>query len=271
MDFNFRNRNGLQYLVCEPIERLGFLNAFSARTGGVSPMPENSLSLGNFSQDERVNVLENRRRFLEAIGAGGLRLVTARQIHSADVRTIHDEADALAEPAECDALATDEPSALLAVQTADCLPVLLADPRTGAFAAVHAGWRGTLGGIVARTVERMQQSFGSRPEELYAALGPAIGSCCFEVGPEVIEQFERKYDYTGDLVSRRQPGGKAHLDLNGANIRQLRSGGLREDKILDCRLCTVCRNDLFFSYRLERGAEKPVGRLMGVIGRTPGK
>ena len=266
-NFTFRNQNGLQFLVCDPMEKIGFINAFSTRVGGVSPLPAESLSLGNFSQDERENVIENRRRFLEAIGATGRQLVTARQIHSADVRSIRDGQDAMAEPTECDALTANIDTALLAVQTADCLPVLLADRRTGAFAAVHAGWRGTLAGIVARTVERMQLSYDTTPVDLLVALGPAIGACCFEVGPEVIDQFKDRYKYTGQLVSKQKPDGKAHLDLNLANTRQLEDCGVNPENIFDCGLCTVCRNDLFFSYRFERGAQNPVGRLMGVIGQ----
>ncbi len=257
----------LRLLVCDPIERIGFKNAFSTRLGGVSPLPADALSLGNFSQDERENVVENRRRFLVALDAFDWTLVTARQIHSADVRFVNGADDAGTEPAACDALTSYIPHVLLAVQTADCLPILIADERAGAFSAVHAGWRGTLAGIVARTVERMQQELLSRPEDLHAALGPAISAAVFEVGPEVLSQFKNKFDYAEELISDTQPGGKGHLNLNLANIRQLMDCGLREDRIYDSALCTWLRNDLFFSYRRERGAEKPVGRLMGVIGR----
>jgi hypothetical protein len=265
--FSFRHGDGLQLLVCDAIENAGFKNAFSTRAGGVSPLPANSLSLGNFSQDERANVIENRRRFLRAIGASDWQLVTAKQVHSANVRSVCDTEDARSEPVACDALTANFGRALLAVQTADCMPILIADERAGAYAAVHAGWRGTLTGIVARTVERMQLRYDSRPEGLRAAFGPAIGACCFEVGPEVLVQFREKYCYTDELIERLQSDGKAHLNLNQANARQLIDCGLQADRIYDSGLCTVCRNDLFFSYRRENGAKTPVGRLMGVIGR----
>ncbi|MFN0087208.1 MAG: peptidoglycan editing factor PgeF [Blastocatellia bacterium] len=265
--FNFQERGGLKLLVCEPLEKIGFRNAFSTRLGGVSPLPEAALSLGNFSQDEPANVIENRRRLLAALDAPDWRLVTAKQIHSAQVRFVRDAADAAAEPASCDALAAAVPGTFLAVQTADCLPILIADERTGAFAAVHAGWRGTLAGIVARTVERMQQQFDSRPADLRAALGPAISAPVFEVGPEVLDSFRREFDYAGELISDLQRSGKGHLDITRANVRQLIDAGLAPERIYDCGLCTWLRNDLFFSYRRERGAERPVGRLMGVIGR----
>ena len=259
--FSFRQQNGLKLLVCEPVEKSGFKNGFSTRHVGVSPLPITALSLGNFSQDERENVIENRRRFLDALGTPDCHLVTAKQVHSADVRLVRDTEDARSEPSACDALTANVEKTLLGVQTADCLPILIADERTGAFAAVHAGWRGTLGGIVARTVERMQLGYDSRPRDLVAAFGPAIGACCFEIGPEVVAQFCERYSYADELFS------KSHLDLNLANARQLVDCGLSADRIYDCGMCTICRNDLFFSYRRERGAEKPVGRLMGAIGR----
>jgi len=264
--FSFRHYDDLQLLVCDTIEEIGFKNGFSTRLGGVSPLPVNSLSLGNFSQDERENVVENRRRFLAALAASDWQMVTAKQIHSADVHSIRNAEDARSAPEACDALTSQIKLTLLAVQTADCMPILIADERTGAFAAVHAGWRGTLANIVARTIERMQLRYDSRPQDLRAALGPAIGPCCFEVGSEVLSQFQEKYQYAADLISKRQETGKAHLNLNLANTRQLLDCGLRPENIDDCQLCTVCRNDLFFSYRRENGAQKPVGRLMGVIG-----
>ncbi len=265
--FSFRHINGLQLLVCDPLEQAGFKNAFSTRVGGVSPLPADALSLGNFAQDERENVIENRRRFLSALGASDWTLVTAKQIHSADVRVVRDADDARREPTACDALISDARRTLLAVQTADCLPILIADERTGAFSAVHAGWRGTRAGIVARTIERMQQEHHSRPRDLRAALGPAISAAVFEVGPEVLAEFRSRFSYADELICDLQPNGKGNLNLNLANIRQLMDCGLREDRIHDSGLCTHLRNDLFFSYRRERGAEKPVGRLMGVIGK----
>src|SRR5262245_23374204 len=265
--FSFRHINNLRLLVCDPIERIGFKNAFSTRVGGVSPLPSDALSLGNFRQDERENVIENRRRFLSALDASDWTLVTAKQIHSADVRFVNCAEDARAEPARCDALTANTPRILLAVQTADCLPILIADERTGAFSATHAGWRGTLAGIVARTVARMQQERLSRPEDMYAALGPAISAAVVEVGPEVLAEFRNKFGYAEELISDLQSNGKGHLNLNLANVRQLIDCGLREDRIYDSALCTWLRNDLFFSYRRERGHEKPVGRLMGVIGK----
>ncbi len=266
--FELRERGQVLLFVSSHLEREGFKNGFSTRAGGVSPFPDNALSLGNLSQDEKTNVIENRRRFLDALDAADWTLVTARQIHSADVRSVLDLEDAGRFPVTCDALVANLPATLLAVQTADCLPILLGDTRTGAFAAVHAGWRGTLQGIVARTVESMQETHGSLPSDILAAFGPAIGSCCFEVGPEVVELFREKFGYSQQCFSSPQSNGKANLDLSKLTRLQLIESGVRTDSISDAGMCTVCRNDLFFSYRKERGAERPVGRLMGVIGRV---
>lgn len=264
--FFWRERDGLRLLTCRPLEELGFKHAFSSRVGGVSPLPLGALSLGNFAQDERANVNENRRRFLAALDAADWPLATARQIHSADVRRVADAADI--EPTACDALTTDARRVLLAVQTADCMPILLADQRTGAVAAVHAGWRGTLARIVARTIETMQRDFTVRPDDLHAALGPAISAPVFEVGPEVLDAFRAAFAYAEDAILDVRPSGKGHLDLNQINARQLLDCGVRVERIYDSGLCTWMCNDLFFSYRRERGDLQPIGRLMGVIGRA---
>ena len=267
-DFVLRDITPTTLLICEPLERAGFKHAFSTRHGGVSPLPSQAMSLGNLKQDHLENIRENRRRLMAALGVSDWTLVTANQIHSADVRTINDQAAAQVPPTACDALTTALPQTLLAIQTADCLPILLGDQRTGAVAAVHAGWRGTLAGIVARTLESMQHAYATKAAEVLVAFGPAIQAPNFEVGPEVSAQFVAAFDFAQDAVSRSKPTGQAHLDLAFINRQLLVKAGVPTHQIFDCGLCTVERNDLFFSYRKERGAEQPVGRLMGVIGRA---
>lgn len=257
-DFVLRKDGELKLLVCEPLERAGFKNAFSTRVGGVSSLPAAALSLGNFRQDSRANILENRRRFQTAIKAQTWPLVTVNQIHSADVRTIRDAEDALGEPSACDALTANLPCTLLAVQTADCMPILLVDERTRAFAAIHAGWRGTLGRIVSRTLERMQQDYDTQPQDVWAAFGPAIAACCFEVGAEVVTQFEEAMSFSAAAFTHHQPNGKANLNLSLINQRLLLERGVFAERIFDCALCTACRTELFFSYRREHGAVQPL-------------
>ncbi len=262
-NFVFRQTNDLTYLVCEPIEQLGFLNAFSTRQASDS----NEFTLGHFSAEQREQMLANRHRFKSAVGAQHATLVTAKQIHSADVRSIQNHEDAQSDPQPGDALTANLPNVLLGIQTADCLPIVIVDTRTRAFAGVHAGWRGTYAEIVTRTVERMQQEYDSRPADLHAALGPAICAENFEVGPEVLAQFRSRFRFADELISNEQPNGKGHIDLNCCNAQQLIDLGLRAENIYDSALCTVARNDLFFSYRKERGHERYVGRLMCVVGQ----
>jgi len=262
--FTFRQSNGLTYLVCEPIEHLGFINAFSTRLATET----NEFTLGHFSAEQREQMQANRNRFKAAVGAPEATLVTAKQIHSADVRLIANHEDAARDPQPGDALTANLSDLLLGIQTADCMPIVIVDTRTRAFAGVHAGWRGTFQEIVVRTLERMQQAYGSRPEDLRAALGPAICAANFEVGPEVLAQFRSKFRYADDLISHEQPNGKGHIDLNRCNAQQLIDVGVKPENIYDSALCTVGRNYLFFSYRKERGHERYVGRLMCVVGQA---
>jgi len=191
-------------------------------------------------------------------------LVTLKQMHSALARKVG-QAE-LAERASLwgDGLMTDESGVLLGIQTADCLPVLVADKRRRAVAAFHAGWRGTLKGIVQHGVKSMRREFESQPEDLTAAIGPGIGSCCFAVGVEVRDLFAARFSYAEELFIN---GEKPHLDLVEANRRQLLAAGLSPDAIFTSNECTSCRTDRFFSYRAERAK---TGRMMAVIGIAPG-
>jgi polyphenol oxidase len=264
--FRTKERDGVKVIECVPLIEAGFVAAFSTRLGGVSSLPADSLNLGNFSGDPPENVRENRRRFFNALELKSkYELVTARQIHSADNHVVVDVEETRRQKVSCDALLTHRQNLLLGVQTADCLPVLVVDPVHRAVAGIHAGWRGTLARIVERSLARMKENFGTDPADCLAAAGPAIGSCCFEVGPEVLEQFESEFAYGRELFSKHQPNGKAHLDLRSANREQLLATGFRVENIFFLSDCTRCQMDLYFSYRGEVAAG-PVGRLLSVIG-----
>jgi len=252
-------------LVCEPLEEEGFANAFSTRAGGVSPFPEGALNLAGFDDDARENVLENRRRFFRLLG-GGWDFSGCRQVHGAEVRVVRARPDPLSERGHCDALATREPGLLLGVKTADCVPVLLGDARTGACAAVHAGWRGTLGEIVARALAKMGEEFGTRPADVRAAVGPAARACCYEVGPEVVAAFRAKFAGADSLFTPTAEG-RALVDLHRANREQLCGAGVAAERVHTLPLCTICRPDLFFSYRRDKKLHGRTGRLLSVIGR----
>jgi YfiH family protein len=256
------------YLACDALEDAGFVTAFSMRTGGVSPLPEKALNLGYFKGDEEANVKENRRRFIEAIGAGDVRIVTARQTHSTDRAAIASFEQAASRP-RADALITKLPDLLLGIQTADCLPILIGDPKSGVMAAIHAGWRGTAGRITERTIADLMMSQGVNPRNCIAALGPNACVDCYEVGEDVIARYKKEFGYWRKLLTNfTDDGKKAHLDVRAANIQQLLFCGFTADRVHVSDYCTMHQNELFFSHRREN-QERPhgVGRLLSVIGR----
>jgi YfiH family protein len=263
--FRWREGEGkLRALVCEPLEREGFANAFSTRGGGVSPFPEASLNLAGFDQDSAENIHENRRRFLSLL-EGRWTLAACWQVHGRDVRVVRDASEARNESERCDALMTDLPGVLLGVKTADCMPVILGDARTGACAAVHAGWRGTLAGIVKHALARLHQEFGTKPEDVRAAIGPAALGCCYEVGAEVIEAFRSEFT-NADALFTPTSEGHALVDLHRANLEQLTESGVSPERVHALPLCTMCRPEDFFSYRRDRKLHGRTGRLLSVIG-----
>ena len=270
--FYWREIDGVRALICAPLEQDGFTNAFSTRLGGVSPMPEDALNLAGFNEDDAENIYENRRRFLKLL-KGDWTLTGCWQVHGSEVRVVRSQQDAQPKPGVlgddvyCDALVSDTANTLLMVKTADCVPILLGDSKTGAFAAVHAGWRGTSSSVVVRAVEQLQSEYASRPQNLLAAIGPAANSCCYEVGSDVISVFKERFPESNHLFTPTREG-HARIDLHTANQDQLIAAGVLPDRISIAPLCTMDRNDLFFSYRCEKRLHGRVGRLMSVIGKT---
>jgi YfiH family protein len=271
--FYWRKFEGVQALVCAPLEKAGFANGFSTRFGGTSPMPENSLNLAGFNEDTAENILENRRRFLKLFG-GDWALAGCWQVHGSEVRLISNLGEA--KPAEdargdtvyCDAIVSNTRGVLAGVKTADCVPILIGDPSTGAFAAVHAGWRGTLAEVATTALKRMITEYRTKPQDVRVAIGPAAGGCCYEVGTDVIDGFKSSFP-SQDLFTETRAD-HACIDLLKANRIQLISAGVDPERISIAPLCTMCRNDLFFSYRREKNVQGKVGRLMSVIGLGKG-
>jgi YfiH family protein len=271
-----RKFENVRALVCLPLERDGFTNAFSTRTGGASALPKDDLNLAGFHEDARANIEENRRRFFSIFADETLwELATCWQVHSAKVRTVRARSDLTQNDEEkCDALMTDAPNILLAVKTADCVPILFGDARTGACAAVHAGWRGTIQRIAQNALAQMTAEFGTRSKDVRAAIGASARACCYEVGGEVIDAFRREFKYADELltptrqsITNDQTQQHALIDLQKANERQLIESGIDASRIHTLPLCTICRNDLFFSYRREKILYGKTGRLFSVIGR----
>lgn len=229
-------------------------------------------NLGWTAEDDPAVVRGNRAAFAEAVGQGvPLELVTVRQVHGAEVRVLERDAaprmqaDGTARYPG-DGLVSRTPGYLAAVLTADCVPVLVADTRQRAVGAFHAGWRGTLARVVQQGLAAMRVSYGTKPEDVVAAIGPCIGACCFEVGAEVRTAFEEAFAWGGALFA--EAGGSLRMDLVEANRRQLVEAGVRAEDVSVLAACTACtrvagtgrRN--FFSHRAERGV---TGRMLSGI------
>jgi polyphenol oxidase len=296
-------RDGLQILEAPSLARVAWLShGFSTRPSGTSELAANRntaaakkhgaaekvLNLGFTDWDSHANVLENRAKFFPALGAGKMCIAALRQIHSDIVHVVSAAEFPRGEQApKGDALITRESDVLLTIQTADCIPILLADTRQHAVAAIHSGWRGTAQRIAEKALGRMQMEFGTRPQDVIAALGPGIGGCCYEVGHEVVKEFTAKFPnarewFTGPVdalengdndpnwlpwLTMRPPGHappapRAHLDLIAANRAILAGAGVAFTNITSSGFCTACRTDLFFSHRREH----TTGRLMAAIG-----
>lgn len=245
----------LEYSVSEA---LGAPHCFSTRLGGVSQGCLASMNLGIHRGDRPANVLENYRILGSAVGFSLRDLVFTRQTHTDIVRAVDgsNAGEGLFFPVEpeCDALITNTPGLALAAFTADCTPILLEDTVTGAVGAVHAGWRGTVAGIAAKTVEAMVRQYGCKPENIVAAIGPNIGGCCFETGLDVPQALR---ECLGDAAEAfiRPFGAKYLVDLKGANQAILERAGVR--RVERSEECTACRQDRYWSHRkvgLERGS-----------------
>ena len=288
---------GIAVLRARQLEPLPWLvHGFSTRVGGFSrAYGKRDLNLGFTKDDSRAAVGRNREAFLKKLGAvtrsrkgpSVWPLVTLRQIHSDIVRRIESVPDLTdEEPLTGDGMITAIPGLLLAIQTADCLPVIVVDTRRHAVGVFHAGWRGTVKRIVEKGVGEMVRCLGSRPRDLKAAIGSGIQGCCYEVGEEVRTKFESQFSYAASLfhevkesnpvrekypllfLTARAPGHgelppKIFLDLVEANRQQLIAAGVPKKGIEASPLCTNCHPELLFSYRAEKGK---TGRMMGVAG-----
>lgn len=263
--FFWREKNGVKVLVCEALEKNGFVNGFSTRLGGVSPFPENDLNLAGFDEDSDENIAENRRRFLNVFN-GGHQFTSVWQIHSDLVKKVENAEDIANTEEKFDGLISNLPNLLVGVKTADCVPILLGDVRTKTFSAVHAGWRGTVESIIVKAFEMMKESYGTKAEDLICAIGPAAGCENYEIGQDVINAFSEKFSTGGKLFTHTSKG-HALIDLHRANKEQLVSFGVAEENIYTAPFCTMERTDLFFSYRVEKKKYGKTGRLMSVIGQ----
>ena len=291
-------KSGPDILKASQLQALPWLvHGFSTRAGGFSrAYRKGDLNLGFTKDDARGAVERNRAAFLRELGAvakavhrprngngSNWPLITLRQVHSDIIRCVESVPD---EQLVGDGLITATPGLLLAIQTADCLPVIVVDAKRHAVGVFHAGWRGTVKRIVEKGVGEIVRCFGSRPRDMKAAIGPGIQGCCYEVGEEVRTKFESQFAYAASLfrevkesdpvrdkypllfLTARAPGHselpkKIFLDLVSANRQQLIAAGVPKKNIETLPLCTNCHPEVLFSYRAERGK---TGRMMGTVG-----
>lgn len=263
--FYWRERDGVKVLVCRALEDAGFTNGFSTRLGGVSAFPDGDLNLAGFNEDLTENICENRRRFLKAIG-GDYKLATVWQIHSDLIKTVKTLDDLDESDEKADALISNLAGILVGAKTADCVPILIGDPKTGAFAAIHAGWRGTVESIVSKSVAKLITTFRSNPSDLVAAIGPAACGRNYEIGQDVIDEFGKNFAEAEKYFTPTREG-HALVDLHLANRDQLTAIGIEDKNIYTAPFCTMERSDIFFSYRVEKRKNGKTGRLLSVIGR----
>lgn len=262
MSFSFLNCGERKYLRCDAFVKEGFTHAFTTKLGGVSRGEVAGFNLGFRVGDKIGNVKENYRLLAEDLGLNLDKTVLAKQTHTKNIRAVTEtdggkgilrESDI----EDTDGLVTDKVGMPLVVFSADCVPILIADVKTRAVAAIHSGWRGTVRNIAAEAVKTLEREYDCKPENLIAAIGPSIGPCCFEAHEDCAGQFESIY-------VRGMGDGKFKIDLWSAVQDRLKGAGVSKENIYCARECTVCKSDTYYSYRVHR---EHTGRLGAVIMR----
>lgn len=260
--WHIEEREGLRYYcLMGPAGRAGegmLIQGIFTRQGGASGGPWKSLNVGHTVGDELRAVKANHTHICRALRIPRQALTTAQQVHGVHVARVRREGLGGTFPAT-DGLVTDVPGVVLMLRFADCVPLVLLDPRRPAVGLAHAGWRGTLRGIASRMIEKMESAFGSPPQDLMAGIGPAIGPCCYQIGPQLAARIQARFPQWPDLIHWQD--GVPYFDLGLANRRQLDKAGVHSVSMAEC--CTACHVDEFFSYRAEGGR---TGRFAAVIG-----
>ena len=264
-DWPLENHDGVTLILSPLLKRVNFLvHAFTTRLGGCSPAPMASFNLGRHRPDEegRKDAMNNRNTLCRLFGLEANMLSVPGQYHSTNIHILpgHSEPGPFYFPG-VDALATGTDRQPVLMHFADCVPVLLVDTVRRKVCAIHAGWRGTAGGIVSRSVRLMKEQLGSRPQDIVAAVGPAIGSCCFETGNEVVEALTGTVTDCDPLIIYKN--GRPYPDLKAFNALQLREAGV--DNIDVTSWCTACHPELFYSHRQSGGQTGRQGMLACII------
>ena len=258
MDKNLilKNDKGIKFYMSRNLNNISFIrHFFSTRVGGTSEGVYDSLNLGIYTEDNKESISLNFSKVLSSAGMQNNKVVYLNQVHGDSLYLVDDNNYNSIIGLSGDALLTKSKGIAIGVFTADCVPIILADRCQKIVAVAHAGWKGTQLEIVSKVLNYMIQEMGSKPENIFAAIGPSIGKCCFEVKKDVAEMFNYKIENQG----------KFYVDLWKENIKQIIDMGVPENNI-DCEnLCTKCGSELFFSYRRDNGATGRQGTFIQII------
>ena len=268
---NVRKNKGVTYLTWPEFEKIpGFVHGFSTRLGGVSEGIYSSMNLSFTRGDKEEAVRENYNRISAALGFSPEDIVTSDQTHTANVRVItaEDRGNGITKPrpyTDVDGMITNVPGLVLATFYADCVPLYFADPVHKAVGLSHSGWRGTAAGIGAVTVKELQKHYGTRPEDIYAAIGPSICQDCYEVSEDVILEFQKTFsrELWKDIFYRKE-NGKYQLNLWEANRQILLGAGILSEHISMPNLCTCCNPEFLYSHRASQGKRGNLGAFLGI-------
>ena len=255
--FKLKEKTGIKYFQIEEFVETGLVkHCFTTRVGGTSQGEYASLNLGLHVGDEQQKVVENRNRVCQVLNSKLETLVAGEQVHGEQIKVVtaadkgkgaKQEATAIA---GTDALITDQLDILLSSYYADCTPLFFLDLEQEVVGLAHAGWKGTVSKIAQKTVVKLEATYGSRPADLLVGVGPAIGSCCYQVDRKVVEPIKDNFREWKQLIEKVRDG-QWKLDLKLANKLQLKQAGVQEKNIIVSKLCTACNQDLFYSYRRE--------------------
>lgn len=268
--FRTVDKNGVVYLAIPAFEETGMVkHCFTTRLGGVSKGIYDSLNTSIIKEDPLENVRRNLDLVCSAIGIDYTRLVFSDQVHGDNLRVVT-EADigkGLTLPSDiedADGLMTNVPGVPLITFYADCVSLFFLDTKNKAIAVTHSGWKGTVLKIGAKTIKQMSEVYGTKPEDCLVGIGPSIGPECFEVGPEVAEEFRNAFDNWAEFI---EPFGKEKfkIDLWKANKLLLMKLGIPEGNITVSGMCTKCKEDMFFSYRRDNGRTGSLSAIMELI------
>ncbi len=263
--FKFITKGELTYLIFTPWENEALVHGFTTRTGGVSEGEWSGLNLGFNRGDKETSVIENYRRVCDALEVTLDSLVLSKQVHELEIAKVtqEDKGNGITQPNKWkskDGIYTREKGVTLVTHYADCVPLFFYAPKYGMIGMAHAGWRGTVGRIGKKMIELWEKE-GILASDIQVAIGPSIGSCCFEVGAEVADQFSNQFPGASFIISHEYDD-KYHIDLWACNERILLEAGILKENIIQSQVCTCCHSDLFFSHRKTQGKRGTLGAFM---------